>query len=411
MPPSAGMRFGRYELLSPLGAGGMGEVWRARDHDLHRDVAVKFLPERFAADPSRMGRFAQEARAASSLSHPNIVTIHEIGQTSGLPFIVMEVVEGQTLREPPPRGRAAPRRSPAARDRRPDRRRPRQGPRRRHRPPGPEARERDGDAPTATSRSWTSASPSCAPRARAARSTGSTRRRPPGRSRPRRRPALGVVLGTAGYMSPEQARGREVDYRSDQFTLGAILYEMATGRQAFLRETPAQTIAAIIEDPPQPLAELCPQMPPPVRWVIERCLEKEPAARYASTLDLARELKSLREHLAEVGGSSPSSPTVGQAVRPGAARHGGRRACVPRSESLWSPSPASWRDPSWGGFGPRFRPRGSWPCCLSRTRGRPRDRGLLRRPRGDAHHEADPARAFPGEPPRRAGIGSSGPPG
>ena len=99
MPPSVGMRFWRYELVSRIGAGGMGEVWRAHDHDLHRDVAVKFLPERFAADPARLGRFAQEARAASSLNHPNIVTIHEIGETSGLPYIVMELVEGHTLRE------------------------------------------------------------------------------------------------------------------------------------------------------------------------------------------------------------------------------------------------------------------------------------------------------------------------
>src|SRR5512139_462994 len=98
MPASVGMRFGKYELLSRLGAGGMGEVWRARDHDLHRDVAVKFLPERFAADPTRFSRFTQEALAASKLNHPNIVTIHDARETSGLHYIVMELVEGETLR-------------------------------------------------------------------------------------------------------------------------------------------------------------------------------------------------------------------------------------------------------------------------------------------------------------------------
>ncbi len=306
MPPSVGMRFSRYELLSRLGAGGMGEVWRARDHDLHREVAVKFLPEHFAADPNRMGRFAQEARAASSLNHPNIVTIHEIGETSGLPFIVMEVVEGQTLRGVvlEREGRAVPTRklleigaqmadglakAHAAgivhRDLKPE-----------NvmvtpdgfvkildfglaklRTDGPSGREQwfDSAAPT-----WPES--------------------------PSPQTAIGAVLGTAGYMSPEQARGRAVDYRSDQFTLGSILYEMATGRQAFRRETPAQTIAAIIEDPPEPLASLNPQLPPPVRWIVERCLAKEPAERYASTLDLARELRSLRERLPEVDSSSPS---------------------------------------------------------------------------------------------------------
>jgi hypothetical protein len=99
MPATVGMRFGRYELLDKLGAGGMGEVYRARDHDLHRDVAVKFLPEPFVVIPARLGPFAQEARAASSLNHPNIVTIHEIGEAGGLPFIVMELVHGETLRD------------------------------------------------------------------------------------------------------------------------------------------------------------------------------------------------------------------------------------------------------------------------------------------------------------------------
>jgi serine/threonine-protein kinase len=304
------MRFSRYELLSKLGAGGMGEVWRARDHDLHRDVAVKFLPERFAADPARMGRFAQEARAASSLNHPNIVTIHEIGQTSGMPLIVMELIEGETLRQVllEQAGRPLPTRrlldvgsqiadglakAHAAgivhRDLKPenvmltadgfakildfglaklltD---------------GSGERERDFDSALPT---WPES--------------------------PSPQTAVGAVMGTAGYMSPEQARGRPVDFRTDQFTLGAILYELATGRQAFRRETPAQTIAAIIEDPPESLSTLNPALPPPLRWVIDRCLAKQPSDRYASTLDLARELRGVREHLPEVDSSGPSPPVA-----------------------------------------------------------------------------------------------------
>jgi serine/threonine-protein kinase len=301
------MRFSRYELLSRLGAGGMGEVWRARDHDLHRDVAVKFLPERFAADPGRMGRFAQEARAASSLNHPNIVTIHEIGETSGLPFIVMEVVEGHTLRElilgrethpfTPRRlleiggqiaeGLAKAHAAGIV-----------------HRDLKPENVMVTGDGfvkvldfGLAKLRSDGSGGPD----------QGFDSAAPTWPDSPSPQTAVGAVLGTAGYMSPEQARGRPVDYRSDQFTLGAILYEMATGRQAFRRETPAQTIAAIIDDAPEPLHVLSPALPPPVRWLIERCLAKEPGERYASTLDLARELRSLRERVGEVTSTPPST--------------------------------------------------------------------------------------------------------
>jgi serine/threonine-protein kinase len=132
---------------------------------------------------------------------------------------------------------------------------------------------------------------------------------------------VGAVIGTAGYMSPEQARGQAVDFRSDQFTLGTILYELATGRQAFRGDSPAQTLASIIEDSPEPLTTRNPTLPPPLRWVIERCLAKDPAERYASTLDLARELRGLRERLAEVGGSGSSPvparlPIVARARRP-----------------------------------------------------------------------------------------------
>jgi serine/threonine-protein kinase len=309
------MRFGRYELLEKLGAGGMGEVWRARDQDLQRDIAVKFLPERFASDPRRLGRFAQEARAASSLNHPNIVTIHEIGETSGLPYIVMELVEGQTLRAlvhgrplPPQRllgigGQLADGLAKAHaagivhRDLKPENVMVRSdgfakildfglAKLRASDSGGGDAVWFDSNEPT-----WPGGSPSP-------------------------QTAAGVVLGTVGYMSPEQARGRGVDYRSDQFALGAILYEMATGQQAFRRETPAQTLAAIIEQPPEPIATLNPAFPAPARWIIERCLAKEPAERYASTLDLARELHNVREHLAEVGSSGASGSTSGATMPP-----------------------------------------------------------------------------------------------
>jgi tetratricopeptide (TPR) repeat protein len=314
MTPVAGMRFGRYELLARVGAGGMGEVWRARDLDLHRDVAVKFLPERFAGDTVRLGRFAQEARAASQLNHPNIVTIHEIGEISGLPFIVMEHVEGQTLREISKQTRCLPARrlldigtqladglakaheaGIVHRDLKPDNVMVTRDGFVKILDFGLAKLRSDDEAPL---QQWFDSGVPTWP------------------DSPSPRTAAGAVLGTVGYMSPEQARGLPVDHRSDQFALGAMLYEMAAGRQAFRRDTPAQTMAAIIEAPPEPLATLAPQMPPPLRWLVERCLAKDPAERYASTLDLARELRNVRERLPEVSsGSSPGGVAV-SAVRP-----------------------------------------------------------------------------------------------
>jgi tetratricopeptide (TPR) repeat protein len=299
------MRFGRYELGARVGAGGMGEVWRAHDHDLHRDVAVKFLPERFAADSLRLGRFAQEARAASSLNHPNIVTIHDFGETAGMPFIVMELVQGHTLRDAVLDGRPVPvRRLLEIGSQIADGLAKAHAAGIVHRDLKPEnvmvtddgfvklldfglAKLR-ADASGEGQQWFDSASPTWP-------------------ESPSPQTAAGVVLGTVGYMSPEQARGRAVDYRGDQFTLGAILYELATGRPAFRRETGAQTLAAIIEQTPEPIASVNPAVPAPVRWLIEgRCLAKDPAERYASTLDLARDLRQLREHLAEAGGSMPA---------------------------------------------------------------------------------------------------------
>jgi serine/threonine-protein kinase len=304
MPPAVGVRFSRYELVSKLGAGGMGEVWRAHDHELHRDVAIKFLPERWAVDANRMGRFVLEARAASSLNHPNIITIHEIGRAEGSPYIVMELVEGRTLRSliDAANRPLAPRQMLDIGVQIADGLAKAHGAGITHRDLKPEnvmvtaegfvkildfglAKLHDvGSDDTVTGPRPGSEAPT--------RPTGWT--------------ASGVVMGTVGYMAPEQARGQPVDHRADQFNLGAILYEMASGRQAFRRETPVQTVAAIIEDPPEPLALLNPALPPPLRWLIERCLAKEPDERYASTLDLARDLRSLREHLSEVP-STPSS--------------------------------------------------------------------------------------------------------
>jgi tetratricopeptide (TPR) repeat protein len=309
MLPSAGMRFSRYELLSRLGSGGMGEVWRARDHDLHRDVAVKFLPEKYAADPNRFGRFSQEALATSKLTHPNIVTIHEVGQTSGLHYIVMELVEGQTLREillaqgehPLPTRRLLEIGAQIA-----------EGLAKAH-AAGIVHRDLKPENVMVTSDGFVKVLDFGLAKLRSDSSAGQERwfdsSAPTWPESPSPQTAVGAVLGTAGYMSPEQARGRPVDYRSDQFTLGTILYEMAAGRQPFRRETPVQTIAAIIEDPAEPLATLNPSLPAPLRWVIERCLAKDPAERYASTLDLARELRGLRERLPEAGVSGSSAPT------------------------------------------------------------------------------------------------------
>ena len=300
MRPGPGMRFGRYELLAPLGAGGMGEVFRARDRDLARDVAVKFLAARFAADPDGLARFAFEARTASSLNHPNIVTIHEIGEAEGLPYIVMELVEGETLRKALREGRLPTRRvldvgaqiadglakAHAAgivhRDLKPE-----------NVMLTPDGFVKILDFGLAKLHADTLPGTDASDDSQAESPTtfrAGTR--------------AGAIVGTAGYMSPEQAAGRPADFRADQFALGATLYEMATGRQPFRRESVVQTLNAIIEDDPTPLADLNPSFPAPARWIAERCLAKAPGDRYASTLDLARELRGVREHLSEASNSS-----------------------------------------------------------------------------------------------------------
>ena len=314
MSTFVGMKFGRYELATRIGAGGMGEVWRAHDQELHRDVAVKFLPERFAADSLRLGRFSQEARAASSLNHPNIVTIHDIGQTSGLPYIVMELVDGKTLRELVAEGHPlAPRRILDIGAQMAD------GLAKAH-AAGIVHRDLKPENVMVTADGFVKLLDFGLAKLV---SDGSGERQqwfdtsaPTWPDSPSPQTAAGAVLGTVGYMSPEQARGRAVDHRGDQFALGAILYELATGQQAFHSETAAQTLAAIIDDAPTPIATLHPQVPPALRWIIEgRCLAKEAKERYTATEDLARELRDVREHLTASQHSSPFTLSgVGQAL-------------------------------------------------------------------------------------------------
>ena len=309
MAPVVGMRFGRYELLEQIGAGGMGEVYRARDHDLQRNVAVKFLPERFASNTDRLARFAQEARTASALNHPNIVTIHEIGQTGGLPYIVMEYVEGETLRQIVRKGPLTARRALELGAQLADGLAKAHAAGIVHRDLKPENVMVTGDG-YAKILDFGLAK---------LRGDGSDGPAPADRTDPTTdaetqisaQTAAGVVMGTAGYMAPEQARGLPADHRSDQFALGAILYEMATGRRAFHRASFVETLSAIVESEPDSITALNPSFPAPARWAVERCLSKEPTGRYASTLDLARELRSVREHFAEV-----VTPASGQAPAP-----------------------------------------------------------------------------------------------
>ncbi len=288
MPLTAATRLGPYEILSPLGAGGMGEVYRARDTRLGREVAIKVLPPEVSADRDRLARFEREARTASALNHPNIVTIYEIGSADSISYISIELVQGTTLRDLLAEGPLPIKRLLALSVQIAD------GLARAHeagivhRDLKPEnlmvAREglvKILDFGLAKLVGASGPEPSQLPTM-----TQST--------------APGVILGTVGYMSPEQAAGRPADFSSDQFSLGSILYEMATGKRAFARDSAAETMAAIIREEPEPLSPLVPQIPTALRWIIERCLAKDPHERYSSTRDLARDLAQLRDHVSEI---------------------------------------------------------------------------------------------------------------
>jgi eukaryotic-like serine/threonine-protein kinase len=288
----------------------MGEVFRARDTRLGREVALKVLPEALALDRERLARFEQEARAASALNHPNIVTIYEIGREGDTAFIAMELVDGKTLRELELAGAMPVRKILNVASQVAEGLAMAHGAGIVHRDLKPEnvMISKDGfvkilDFGLAKLIEPQSGEVSAMP----------TMAKPETHA--------GVVLGTVAYMSPEQASGEPLDYRSDQFSLGSMLYEMSTGQKAFKRKTAAETMSAIIREEPEPVAKLRPDLPLPVRWMLERCLAKDPEERYVSTKDLARDLTSVRDHISEVSSSAEAMfSATGRPGRPRVAR-------------------------------------------------------------------------------------------
>jgi serine/threonine protein kinase len=292
--------FGPYEIRASLGRGGGGEVYRAWDPRLEREVALKILHKRFERDPERVRSFVAEARAASALNHPNIIAVFDAAVDGGTPYIVSELVDGRPLRDELQRGPLALRRLldlaaqiadglSAAHD----------------------AGIRHGDL-----------KPENIMVTRAGRvkilDFGLARARAPQSAHDSSHPAgletqteVGLLAGTVPYMSPEQARGMPAGFHADQFSFGLILYEMVMGRRAFDRGAPAATLDAIMNDEAPPLPATDERIPVPLRWIIERCLAKDPGDRYGATSDLYRDLRMLRDRLGETVSNETAVPAAG----------------------------------------------------------------------------------------------------
>ncbi|MFI5166994.1 MAG: protein kinase [Thermoanaerobaculales bacterium] len=281
MTISAGTRLGPYETLVPIGAGGMGEVYRARDHKLDRDVALKVLPAELAGDSVALARFEREAKAVASLSHPNIMGIYDFGRINGIAFAIMELLEGETLRDRLAHGALHARKAvdlavqmaeglAAAHEK---------GIVHRDLKPENVFVTLEGRAKLLDF--------GLAKRAEPVSSPGLAAQAPTEHTGP------GTVMGTVGYMSPEQVRGGTLDHRSDIFSFGAVLYEMLTGRQPFARETAAESMTAILKEHPPEIAASGSGLSPGLQRIVHHCLEKKPGERFQSARDIAFALQAL----------------------------------------------------------------------------------------------------------------------
>ena len=297
MALSAGTRLGPYEIVKPLGAGGMGEVYRARDTRLKREVAVKVLPASFSSDPDRLRRFEQEAQAAGSLNHPNITAVYDVGTHDGAPYVVSELLEGETLRAHLAGGSLSPRQAidfalqiahglAAAHEKWIV-----------HRDLKPENLFVTNDERVKILDFGLAKLTQTEP--------GGTRTDIP--TAPAAGTEPGVVLGTLSYMSPEQVRGQPTDHRSDIFSFGAILYEMLSGQRAFRGGSAAEAMSAILREDPPDLSAMDRKISPGLDRVVRHCLEKNAERRFQSARDLAFDL----EALSGVSGQAAVSPPTG----------------------------------------------------------------------------------------------------
>jgi Tol biopolymer transport system component/serine/threonine protein kinase len=301
-----GTLLGPYEVVAHIGAGGMGEVWRARDKRIGRDVAIKVLPE-FAAGDERVGRFEQEARAAGALNHPGLVTIFDVGTVEGAPYIVMELLEGQTLREALGDDVA-----PA---------------------PLPLKKTIDYAIQTASAlavahekgiihRDLKPENIFITADARVkildfglAKLTAGVSDLDDKDKTGRHLTSSGMVVGTPGYMSPEQVRAKPIDHRTDIFALGSVMYEMLCGHRAFDRDSAVETMTAILNEEPAPLSDYGVVIPPALEAIVQHCIEKSPRERFQSARDLAFQLRLLPEFQNSVASSAYAAPPPAEPPR------------------------------------------------------------------------------------------------